>query len=161
MKQTWKERVPAVIFAVALGIVIGATCSKMTAQTPAPEPAVGNLILLMHGDEWKCDSIPFKYEEWHTPKRQVKLDSLCRERGHILGISTTTLALPSEYYVDLPDRTLRIYHDPNYSEGRCMRCGRVVRKQHMTKPDTTIIWSKYRRELEFMNMEVDSVKWIP
>ena len=78
----------------------------------------------------------------HDSVTRDSLDKICAERGHIIEFSTVTLAYCSPYYIDLPDRTLRIYYDSNIRSGICRRCGRYISQPVMAKPDTVIIWKQ-------------------
>ena len=76
----------------------------------------------------------------------VEGDSVaCDERGHFIGLGTVTLTYSPPHYIDLPDRTLIIKHDPNSITGVCLRCNKVVTQPVQAKPDTTIIWRKDER----------------
>lgn len=70
----------------------------------------------------------------------TKVDSLCIERGHIiLNGGITLLGVYSEY-LDLGDKTIRIYYDPNYITGTCARCWKYVQERVQVNLDTIIIW---------------------
>jgi hypothetical protein len=67
--------------------------------------------------------------------------TICAERGHInRGGVRTTLAYCMPKIIDLPDKTIQIYHDTNIRTYICQRCGKTIKEPVQAKPDTTIIW---------------------
>jgi len=73
--------------------------------------------------------------------KQIEFDAICAERGHITSnYEITTCIAWQPHYIDLSDRILIIYNDPNIMSYTCQRCGRAM--SHKSKPDTITIWRK-------------------
>jgi len=76
-------------------------------------------------------------------KKQDSLDAICDERGHIKsGSFVINTFFPFSKFVDLPDKTLKIYQDQNIEVWTCARCGRHFEGPVQATPDTTIIWQR-------------------
>ena len=72
------------------------------------------------------------------------LRSICMERGHIWmagGGWRTLMCCPRTTIVDLPDRTLSIYTDPNCMPTICDRCDSSYCR---TICDTMVLWKQTR-----------------
>jgi hypothetical protein len=68
---------------------------------------------------------------------------ICKERGHVRSnYCSMTLLANIPQYIDLPDRTLRIYHDRNIRTYTCQRCGKGFSEPVQAEPDTVVIWKK-------------------
>lgn len=68
---------------------------------------------------------------------------VCAMRGHVsTGLANVTCIYGEPWIVDLPDRTLRISHDPNWITYVCARCGQEVREPIQAVPDTVVIWRR-------------------
>jgi hypothetical protein len=71
------------------------------------------------------------------------LEAICKERGHVKSeVYSSTLMHFVPQIVDLPDRTLKITHNPNIRTYTCQRCGKGFSEPVQAEPDTTIIWKK-------------------
>jgi hypothetical protein len=71
------------------------------------------------------------------------LEAICKERGHVKSnYCSMTLLANIPQYIDLPDRTLRIYHDRNSRTYTCQRCGKGFSEPVQAEPDTMVIWKK-------------------
>ena len=71
----------------------------------------------------------------------TKSQELCKKRGHVLSERRTKTPMPPyTYFVDLPDKTLRIYCNYNIETYLCMRCGEMILIEG--KCDTTVVWKE-------------------
>ena len=83
------------------------------------------------------------YDSEHAEEWRARGDSLCLERGHVLGsIGFRTGMLCYSRIIDLPDRTLIVRIDENTETLYCLRCGKKITRPVQVKPDTTVIWRK-------------------
>ena len=102
-------------------------------------------ILPLRGQTWTYLTEETKIDS----SIQDSLDNICYERGHVLsGIGSITLIGWAPTFVDLPDRTLLIWHDPNSMHGTCMRCQRYKSQPVQANPDTSILWIKKEKEIQ-------------
>jgi hypothetical protein len=73
--------------------------------------------------------------------RQVKLDSICQIRGHVITSYCTSMeANCPPYYLDYPDSTVMVIPNCNKTECICQRCGRSILLPAKEKRYT--IWRK-------------------
>jgi len=84
--------------------------------------------------------VTFTFGQWHQVPDTLK--KLCIERGHVeSGHVKVTEMMESTRIVDLPDRTLKIYSDPNIYTYKCLRCGMSI-SEHEMNSDTIVVWRR-------------------
>lgn len=64
---------------------------------------------------------------------------ICKERGHIRGNSVVTLLGSVPSYIDYPDRTEILHHDPNTRTFTCLRCKQKIIESVQKNPYIEII----------------------
>lgn len=68
---------------------------------------------------------------------------ICAERGHVWSsVGSVTLLYAPPRLVDLEDRTVRIYQNPNTITYVCERCGKIITDPVQAAPDTVVIWKR-------------------
>lgn len=76
---------------------------------------------------------------------QDSLFDICAERGHIRGFGSITAMATYDEYIDFKNKTVRVFHDPNWIEYHCRRCGTFRREAVQQHPDTVVVWRRKER----------------
>ena len=77
-----------------------------------------------------------------SPQKNDSLLGICAERGHIKGFGTITAMATYDEYIDFKNKTVRVFHDPNWVEYHCRRCGTFRREAVQQHPDTVVVWRR-------------------
>lgn len=64
----------------------------------------------------------------------------CKERGHVRGSCTTTMAYCPSYVIDYPDSSVEVTPVCNQIECKCDRCGQIYTVEQ--KEIRQIIWKR-------------------